>query len=278
MMKHPIAMRAVALLEVAAILILRSLGTRALLASPLWDWQIRVLGHGFFHHALFVLIPVVWLLVARRDLTAYGLSFRHWQADVRAALGVFLPVAIISSLAGFVPYTRWEGALILAAAYIALLFLVGWMLNRRLRPVVGGVTIGMCVLLFGARGFGLGTFPGVGPAISAFLYYAVFVGFGEEILYRGYVQSRLNAAFGRPWRLLGAEVGWGLVITSLLFGFLHVLNRDLTTGQTWFWWWGLWTVCSGFFFGTVREKTGSIIAPAILHGLLQGLVAALMGG
>jgi uncharacterized protein len=277
MLKLPIAMRTVALLEVAAIIILRSLGTRALLASPLWDWQMRLLGHGFFHHALFVLIPLVWLLIARRDLVAYGLSFRLWRQDLRAALSVFLPVAVVSSLAGFVPYTRWQGALILAAGYIALLFLVGWMLNRKLHPLMGVVTLVVCVLLFAARGFGLGTFPGVGQAISSLLYYAVFVGFGEEILYRGFVQSRLDASFGRPWRFLGAEVGWGLIITSLVFGFLHVLNRDMTTGQTWFWWWGLWTTCSGFFLGYVRARTGSIVAPAILHGLLQGLAAALMG-
>jgi hypothetical protein len=34
-----------------------------------------------------------------------------------------------------------------------------------------------------------------------------FAGFGEEILFRGYMQSRLNEDFGRPWRLRGVSFG-----------------------------------------------------------------------
>jgi hypothetical protein len=93
-MEYPAIIRVVALLEVGAVLALRSLGTGALLASPLWEWQMRVLGRGFLHHALFVLIPVGWLLIARRALATYGLSSRNWRQDMRAALGVFLPVAM----------------------------------------------------------------------------------------------------------------------------------------------------------------------------------------
>ena len=34
-------------------------------------------------------------------------------------------------------------------------------------------------------------------------YYLFGTGFGEEIRARGYVQSRLNEAFGRPWLIWG---------------------------------------------------------------------------
>ena len=46
--------------------------------------------------------------------------------------------------------------------------------------------------------------------------YALFVGFGEENLYRGYMQSRLNEAFGRPYRFFGVPFGWGVFVTALL--------------------------------------------------------------
>jgi membrane protease YdiL (CAAX protease family) len=73
-----------------------------------------------------------------------------------------------------------------------------------------------------------------------------------------------------PW-------GWGLVLTSLLFGFTHVLNVDAATGQTgWYWGWGLWTTFGGLTFGYVRERTGNVLAPALLHGLPQALAASLL--
>ena len=49
-------------------------------------------------------------------------------------------------------------------------------------------------------------------------------GFGEEVFYRGYIQSRVDQSFGRPCRWHGFEFGMGLLISSLLFGLLHVLN------------------------------------------------------
>src|SRR5258706_5285938 len=49
-------------------------------------------------------------------------------------------------------------------------------------------------------------------------------GFGEEIFFRGYIQSRIDQAFGFPFHFLGFNFGPGLLISPLLFGFLHVLN------------------------------------------------------
>jgi hypothetical protein len=34
-------------------------------------------------------------------------------------------------------------------------------------------------------------------------------GLGEEVSFRGFVQSRQNESFGRPWRLLGVDLGPG---------------------------------------------------------------------
>jgi membrane protease YdiL (CAAX protease family) len=94
-------------------------------------------------------------------------------------------------------------------------------------------------------------------------------GFGEEIFFRGYIQSRVNQSFGRPWRLLGLQFGVGLIVSSLLFGFIHALNTvDYFQGQFRFaWLWCLTNFWSGVFFGCLREKTGSILPGAIVHGL-----------
>ncbi len=46
----------------------------------------------------------------------------------------------------------------------------------------------------------------------------VVSGFTEEILYRGYYQSRLNQAFKRPFILKNYQFGPDIVIVGLLFG------------------------------------------------------------
>jgi membrane protease YdiL (CAAX protease family) len=94
-------------------------------------------------------------------------------------------------------------------------------------------------------------------------------GFGEEVFFRGYIQSRLNQSFGRPWRVLRLQFGVGLVVSSLLFGFIHALNTvDYFRGRFEFaWlWWGT-NFFTGLFFGCLRERTGSVLAGAIIHGV-----------
>jgi membrane protease YdiL (CAAX protease family) len=62
------------------------------------------------------------------------------------------------------------------------------------------------------------------PALSLFFG----SGFGEQIFFRGYIQSRVDQAFGCPFRLLGFDsFGGGLLVSSLLFGLIHVLNLPL---------------------------------------------------
>jgi membrane protease YdiL (CAAX protease family) len=112
----------------------------------------------------------------------------------------------------------------------------------------------------------------VGESVfSGLLFYFVFVGPAEEMLFRGYFQSRLNEAFGRPYRFFGIQWGWGLVITSFLFGFIHVLNsfNPFLSKYGLLWAWGAWTFLLGLILGIVREKTGSVLAPALLHGALN---------
>lgn len=67
-----------------------------------------------------------------------------------------------------------------------------------------------------------------------------------------------------------------------LFGLTHTGLFALLFGQTQFaaltWPWGFWTFFGSFVFSYVCEKTGSIVAPALLHGLPQAIAVALLGG
>jgi hypothetical protein len=113
--------------------------------------------------------------------------------------------------------------------------------------------------------------------IVSTVLWQVFSGFGEEFVWRGYVQTRLNQAFGRPWNLLGLQFGPGLLTTSLLFGIFHAFNTyDPALGAASLsWGWALFTTCSGLFFGILREKTGSLLAPGIAHALPDAVGEAL---
>ena len=97
----------------------------------------------------------------------------------------------------------------------------------------------------------------------------IFVAFLEEFFFRGYIQSRLNDCFGKPFRFGNTEFGAGLLLAAVVFGLFH----PLTVADETPWAWAFWTTAGGMIFGFVREKTGAVVAPAILHGaiLLPGV-------
>jgi hypothetical protein len=124
----------------------------------------------------------------------------------------------------------------------------------------------------------------VGVAFSFTLLLIVTVstsslGVWERRVTAPYIQSRLNAAFGRPFRFYGVPWGWGLVVGAFLFGLMHLLNLGSLTSGDWHpaWWWGVWTFFSGLVFGFVREKTDSIFVPTLFHGLPQAIAYAVLG-
>ncbi len=106
------------------------------------------------------------------------------------------------------------------------------------------------------------------------LWRVVAVGIGEELFFRGYIQSRLNVVYGRPWQLLGVQFGMGLVISSLLFAFIHALNPVNYFSGSYDFAWGHALAVLTIHYGFMREMTGSVLPCIVFHGLLD--VAALV--
>ena len=115
-------------------------------------------------------------------------------------------------------------------------------------------------------------------ALLSYIGFLSAVSLGEEIFFRGYMQSRLNTVFGKPWRIRGIRFGAGLVVTSLVFGLLHGLNTvDYFHGRYSFdWGWAGITIVTGLLFGVIREATGTVWPGAVVHGLLDVWVTALL--
>jgi membrane protease YdiL (CAAX protease family) len=95
----------------------------------------------------------------------------------------------------------------------------------------------------------------------------------EELFYRGWMQtSWARSAPGRGVRFLGARLGAGFVWTQLLFAAGHLVVLQP---------WRLATFLPGLWFGWLRERHGSIVAPVVAHALanlfIQTLEASFYG-
>ena len=124
--------------------------------------------------------------------------------------------------------------------------------------IFGGYALGH--YLFGRWFLGLRFSPELPPAFPRVaLEQLLVIGLSEEFFFRGYLQTQLNRWLGRPYKFLGAEWGWGLICTALLFGVCHVA----TTGN----WTRLDTAFFGLFAGWLRERSGTIAVPAAYHGI-----------
>lgn len=241
-------------------------------------WQTAVWGFPFpvFVYVIMIALSLLLPWLRRQPLAAYGITFKPLRYQLDIAATCFIPVVLANlPFAIGVDHKSWGGALLLAAVQLGLLFVLVWALRQKPIAAAGGLWGAGLLLLSGSPTAGGAT---IGKAIVLFLTYTLFVGFGEEILYRGYMQSRLNAAFGKPYRFYGVAFGWGTLITALLFGLTHVgiLRWLLGSSTEVTWAWGAWTVCSGLVFGFVRERSGSILPGALLHGLPQAIATVAM--
>lgn len=130
------------------------------------------------------------------------------------------------------------------------------------RGLPGALTVSaLLVLVFGGLAIWMG---GEGGSTEDFAFQMTMPGIEEEIFYRGVLLLMLNEAFGRPLRVFGAPMGWAAVLTSLAFGLDHafsvsdgafsfdVLTLVLTGGPALILVW-------------LREKTGSLLLPILLH-------------
>lgn len=89
-------------------------------------------------------------------------------------------------------------------------------------------------------------------------------GLEEETFYRGLLLFALNKAFRGRWRIAGIDLGWGGIISTFLFGLTHAFGYSdgafsfdvLTMAMT-----GI----PALILLWVRERTGSVMWPVILH-------------
>lgn len=243
--------------------------------------QVEIFGEPIIAKAVFfILLPMVIIRVRGGELGEYGINFNNLSYHLKIglkSLAIVLPAdaanALVTALG--TSYKDWGGALILSFSNVAALVLLALFLRKnptcREQPASAHRILFFFLIFIALAILSALTLP-LGKQVSGFTFGLFATGFGEEILFRGYIQSRLNRALGRPFSFCGVGWGFGVIIAAILFGAMHFFHGTGTL------WWGLWTIFAGLVLGFLREKTGSIVAPGIAHGVPLAIVYVFMGG
>ncbi len=220
----------------------------------------------------------------RKALGAHGLQTPPILDSARAVvvclviLGTFAAVLTAAGIPFLRAQNDWDLAVVVAGTGLVATALVVLAITRldhlapsRIRTGIGVVS---CVLIAVALIYPLACAwwqdRPLQSHLLTMLWVVVGAGFGEEIFFRGYVQSRLNHSFGRPWRFQGVAFGPGLLIAAAAFGLVHALNPvDYFAGSYPFAWQHGLLTCAALYYGFLREHTDSILAPALVHGCID---------
>lgn len=94
----------------------------------------------------------------------------------------------------------------------------------------------------------------------------IFVGFTEEIVFRGLFLGYLLTLYPRRIVIGRFDVSLAAILTAVVFALAHAdsFSREpfaMAFGQQ------IYVIASGIFFGWLMEKSGSLLAPVIAHNV-----------
>jgi membrane protease YdiL (CAAX protease family) len=239
-------------------------------------WETEVVKQPLVEYGVLLLFILIAVSMLKHDLRQFGFTLHPLKYQLSIFAVCFLPVFALSILLNWVTWQRWPGSALICLVEIGLLGLTARLL--RTRPDSPELPLSPLLLLFPVI-FIPTTANTAGQGLIHLAGAYLLIAPAEEALFRGFIQSRLNEAFGRAYYTWGIRWGWGLPASALLFGLWHIVLNPLNpaSGPQ-----ALWTVFAGLIFGIVREKSGSIAAPALLHGVLnygpQALLFDLISG
>jgi hypothetical protein len=215
--------------------------------------------------------PFVWIMNWKKQ----GL---HAQYSIRL-LGLAALIFLINLLLLLSPSYGWFSSLdwnwqgkLLSLALIGLFIVlwpgltwrdIGFTRSRK------GTWLRVFSILAGAAVFWiLAGSAGVQPTkinMETLLFQATMPGLEEELIFRGILWVLIARAIPGSRHLWGANVGWNLIVTTLLFALVHgvkfneQLNLVFDPGII------IFSGVIGFLLGWVRAYSGSIIPVIVLH-------------
>lgn len=223
--------------------------------------------------AILLVLGLLFGLIDRRNFS--------WKWLLAAAALVVVNDALLTRLYGLIPTLipgsewNWQGKVLALAATLAIAALpaFGWRRsgltlaqNPDGRTATWSVAIVLC-LIFAALALWQPTDPLDGQTLA---FQLTMPGLEEEPYYRGILLLALNEAFRGRVRLLGADWGWGALLSCVIFGLAHGFGYSagafsfdplifaLTGGPALILVW-------------IRERTGSLVLPVLLHNFANSI-------
>lgn len=96
----------------------------------------------------------------------------------------------------------------------------------------------------------------------------VVIALPEEAFFRGYLQTSLDRVWPPRWRVLGADLGPGLLVSAAIFAVGHVLTIRHPARLAVFF--------PALVFGWMRSRTGGVGAGVLFHAMCN-LFSAMLG-
>lgn len=222
---------------------------------------------------LTIILPVGLIFLVKELRHQSGIYFGNEKKSALLAWTCFYIIGpscmtfwLIAAL-GF-SFKDWYGSMILSAVFLIVLYFIPKITAKispsneleksNLKGIFLFVGLSVLTVLLGTFVIERNTI------LFKLLYFAFIVALGEEVLFRGYIQSSFNLYFGKSFSIGAVDVGWGLIFSAILFGLIHSIVHVPPI-----WPWMLFTFVGGLILGYVREKDGSLLAPIILHFLMD---------
>ena len=219
-----------------------------------------------------IAIPLILILLLYKEKDDFGIYFPTYRESFKLswrALSIAGPACFTFLFIGILGwgFEDWKGSTVLSVVFLIVFYFIPKVTSnlptRDSISIPNKKIIPLTLLSFITIGIVYSTYDFL-PVFWKILYYVFIVGFGEELFFRGYLQSAMNRYFGKSFMLGKVKFGWGLILAAGIFGLSHALVSVPPT-----WPWALWTFIFGLTLGFIREKDGSILAAVILHGIID---------
>jgi uncharacterized protein len=215
-------------------------------------------------------------------VTAPAIAIGMWRRPARAWLPLvaFIALFALDKLVLRLPRVgpfeelvwNWQGKLLELAWVIAVVAAArrltlrdigvvapcpGWF-SATLPVAIATLALPLAFLPLGAR---------VELTAEGWLFQATMPGLAEELVFRGVLLELCDRAFGRPWRIADADVGWGLIVTTILFAAVHSVHVDRDGALHVYVLLAAGPLVGGLLAGWARARIGSVVPVAVLHNL-----------
>ena len=178
-------------------------------------------------------------------------------------------------------YHAWDFAVPVAwYAGLRRRFPIGGIRANELRgwvaPGVATICVSLLALLVGYAFVGRNIHDAFDFSVQGWIFEATAPGLGEEFLFRGLVQTGLNASIPVAFFVRGVRINLGTILAALLFGVSHLGQNQpafLTTSQLVFG--PLVGLGLGIGYDRTRNLWGAVIVHNIANLINQGLASLL---